>query len=89
MYFPTKYLHPYPQNPIFGTFQKCKTFQIQIALRKSHVNGATKLKLYSYIAIGKYLGVCQNFSARGVRGHRAPNVNLGPADISETTGARK
>ena len=26
------------------------------ALRKSHVNGATKLKLCSYIAIGKYLG---------------------------------
>jgi len=27
---------------------------IQKALRKSHVNGATKLKLYSYIDIGKY-----------------------------------
>ena len=26
------------------------------ALRKSHVNGATKLKLYSYIGIGNYLG---------------------------------
>jgi len=35
------------------------------ALRKSHVNGATMLKLYSYIGIGKYLGACQNFSAMG------------------------
>ena len=24
----------------------------------------TKLKLYSYIGIGKYLGLCQNFSAK-------------------------
>ena len=38
---------------------------IERALRKSHVNGATMLKLYSYIGIGKYLGACQNFSARG------------------------
>ena len=39
---------------------------IERALCKSHVNGATKLKLYSYnIGIGKYLGACQNFSARG------------------------
>jgi len=27
---------------------------------------AKKLKLYSYIGIGKYLGVCQNFSVRGI-----------------------
>jgi len=38
---------------------------IERALRKSHVNGATMLKLYSYIGIGKYLSACQNFSARG------------------------
>ena len=37
------------------------------ALRKLHINGATKLKLCSYIGIGKYLGVCQNFSAMGVQ----------------------
>ena len=53
---------------------------IERALRKSHVNGATKLKLYSYIDIGRYLGLCQNFSARGRQGGGAgpPNVNLGP-----------
>ena len=45
---------------------------IQRALRKSHGNGATKLKLYSYISIGKYLGVCQNFSARGTCGGAKP-----------------
>ena len=51
-----------------------------------------KLKLYSYIGIGKYLGngVCQNFSARGFRGGAGPlNANVGPHIISETTGARK
>jgi len=53
------------------------------ALRKSHINGATKLKLYSYIGIGKYLGACQNFFAGLL------NVNLGPPIISETTRARK
>jgi len=45
---------------------------IQIAPRKSHVNGAMKVKLYSRIGIGKYFGVCQNFSARGRPGVRAP-----------------
>ena len=49
------------------------------ALRQSHVNGATTLKLYSYIGIGKYLGLCQFFSARGRLGGAGPlNVNLGP-----------
>ena len=41
-------------------------------LCKSHGSGATKLKLYSYIGIGKYLGVGQNFSARGVQGAQGP-----------------
>ena len=31
---------------------------------ESRVNGATKLKIYSYIDIGKYLCVCQFFFAR-------------------------
>jgi len=36
------------------------------------------------------LGVCPNFSARELSGgRRAPNVNLGPPIISETTRARK
>jgi len=52
--------------------------------------GATTLKLYGYIGIGKYLEVCQIFSARGRLGGAGPlNVNLGPPIISETTGARK
>ena len=57
------------------------------ALRQSHVNGATTLKLYGYIGTWK----CQNLSARGRLGGGAGplNVNLGPPIISETTGARK
>jgi len=42
-------------KPHFGGPFNAKPI-IQIALRKSHVNGATKVKLYSYIGIGKYLG---------------------------------
>jgi len=61
------------------------------ALRKSHVNGATKLKLYSCIGIRKYLSVCQNFSARGAsEGAGPPDVHLGsPNNISDTTRVRK
>jgi len=51
---------------------------IERALCKSHINGATKVKLYSYIGIGKYLGVCQTFFARVcLGGAGSPNVNLG------------
>jgi len=53
-----------PQKPIFGGPFNAKPI-IERALRKSQVNGATMLKLYSYIGTGKYLGTCQNFSARG------------------------
>ena len=93
MYFPTKYLHPtpnHPKTPFWGTVQ-CKVYY-HGALRKSHVNGTTNLKLYSYINIGKYFGgwVCQHFSARGRPwGAGPPTVNLGPPIISETTRARK
>jgi len=60
---------------------------MQIALRKSHVNEATKVKLYSYRQV---LGVCQNFAARGRPwGTGPPNVNFVSPDISETTIARK
>ena len=42
------------------------------------MNGATKLKIYSYIDIGKYLRTFQNFYARGPPGSAGPpNVNLG------------
>ena len=55
---------------------------------QSRVNRATKLKIYNYIDIGKYLRACQNFSARGPPGSAGPpNVNLGPP-IPESTGAR-
>ena len=45
---------PLPPQPHFGDLSM--QVVIHAALRKSHVNGATKLKLYSYIGIGKYLG---------------------------------
>jgi len=65
-------------------------FIIQRALCQSHVNGATTLKLYCYIGIGKYLEVYQNISVRGCLGGAGPFcVNLGPPIFSETTGARK
>ena len=56
--FPLNVFAPTPkisQKPHFeGPFNSKPI--IQIALRKSHVNGATKMKLYSYIGIGKYFG---------------------------------
>ena len=76
-----------PPKPNFGGPFNAKRI-IRIA-GKSHVNGATKLKLYSYIGLGKYLG-CVNFFPIGASGDAGPlNVNLGPPDISETTRARK
>jgi len=60
------------------------------ALHYSLVNGATKLKTRNYIDIGKYLCVCQNFSATGfLGGVGPPSVNLGSPNTSETTRARK
>ena len=53
------------------------------------MNGATKLKIYNYIDIGKYLPACQNFSARGLQGSAGPpDVNLEPPNILESTRAR-
>ena len=52
---------PFSANPI-----------TERALRKSHVNGATKLKRYSYIGIGKYFRVCPNFSTRRRLGPQGP-----------------
>jgi len=92
MYFPTKYLRPYHQNhPKTGGPFNAKSV-IHGSLCKSHVNGATNLKLYSHIGIGKYFGngVCQNFSDRGRRGAQGPLMQIwDPHIISETTGARK
>jgi len=95
MYFPTKYLRSYPQitpKPHFEGPFNAKPI-IHGALRKSHVNGAMKLKLYSYIGIGKILGGmgCVNiFPLGGFRGAQGPLMQIGdPHIISETTGARK
>ena len=52
--FPPHIFAPTPK-PHFGGPFNAKPI-IPEALCKSHVNGATKLKLYSYIGIGKYLG---------------------------------
>jgi len=56
-----------PQNLILGPFNAKPI--IERAVRKSHVNRATKLKLYSYIFIG-ILGGVLKFSARGRPGGR-------------------
>jgi len=56
--FPPNIFAPTPKitpKPYFGGPFNAKPV-IHGALRKSHVNGAMKLKLYSYIGIGKYLG---------------------------------
>jgi len=45
---------------------------IQRALRQSHVNRATMLKLYSYIGIGKYLGCVKIFLLGGIWGVQGP-----------------
>ena len=68
--FPPNIFAPTPKitpKPHFGGPFNAKLI-IQRALRQSHANKATTLKLYGYIGIGKYLGVCQNFSTGGVWG---------------------
>jgi len=59
--FPPNIFAPTPK-PRFGGPFNAKPIK-QTALRQSHVNGATTLKLYGYIGIGKNLGLLQNFSA--------------------------
>jgi len=64
------------RTPFWGPFNAKPI--IERALRKSDINGATKLKLYRYNGIGNYLGV-SIFFARGASGVVwPPNVNLGP-----------
>ena len=58
-----------PQTPFWGPFSAKPI--VERPLRKSHVNRATKLKLYSYIGIGKYLGCVKIFPLGGVRGAQA------------------
>ena len=61
----TLFWGPYNAKPI-----------IKRALCKSHVNRATKLKLYSYMGIGKYLWVCPKFSAIILETIRARKLKL-------------
>jgi len=51
-------------KPNFGGPFNAKPI-IQIAIRKSHVNGATKVILYSYIGIGKYLECVKIYPSGG------------------------
>ena len=63
----TLFWGPFNAKPIIERAFLCKRLFIERspksrrALRKSHVNGATKLKLYSYIGIGKYLSASKLF----------------------------
>ena len=49
----------------------------------------TKVKLYNYIGIGKYLGCVKIFQLERPGGAGPLNVNLGPPSISEAIRARK
>ena len=72
--YPPNVFAPTPKitpNPLFGGPFNIKPI-IEIALRKSHVNGVTKLKLYSCIGIGKYFGCVKIFPLGGVWGCRVP-----------------
>ena len=53
------------------------------------MNGTTKLKIYNFKDIGKYLRAFQNFYDRGPTGSAGPpNVNLGLPNIPKSTRAR-
>ena len=58
-------------KPHFGGPFNAKPI-IQRARRQSHVNGATTLKLYGYIGIGKYLGYVKIFPLGSIWGRRVP-----------------
>jgi len=79
--FPPNIFAPTPKitlNPHFGGPFNAKPI-IQRALRQSHVNGATTLKPYGYIGIGKYLGCVKIFPLGGHLGggRRAPYCKCG------------
>jgi len=78
-----------PKTPFWGTLSPFNAKPIvERVLRKSHVNGPTKLKLYIYIGIGKYLSVCQNFSARARLGAQRSLLYWDLHNFSETTRAK-
>ena len=85
--FPIKYLRPYPQSypktPFWRPFNAKPI--IHGALRKSYINGTTKLKLYSHIGIGKYLGewgVSKFSPLGGIQGAGPLYANLGHPILS-------
>ena len=91
--FPPNIVAPTPKvtpKPHFGGPFNAKPI-IHGARRKSHVNGTTKLKLYSYIGIGKYLGEwgVKNFLLEGVQGVQGPLMQIWNPPIISETGARK
>jgi len=81
--FPPNIFAPAPKitrKPHFwGTFNAKPIIQTT----ESPPSVATTLKLYGYIGIGKYFGVCQNVFARGRLGEgaRPVNVNFGPKHL--------
>ena len=90
MYFPTNIFVPTPKitpKPHFEGPFNAKPI-IHRALRKSHVNGATKLKLYCYRQVlGEW--VVSKFFRQGRPGAHGPLMQIwDPRIISETTGAR-
>ena len=54
-----------------GPFNAKPIIQITLCC-KSHVNGAMKVKFYSYIGIGKYLGCFKIFLLGSIQGRRPP-----------------
>ena len=60
-----------PPKPHFGGPFNAKSITRR-TIRKFHVNAATKLKLYTYIGISKYLGCVKIFPLGGVQGAQGP-----------------
>jgi len=68
IFVPTLKITP---KPHFGGPFNAKPIT-QVAVRKSHVNGAIRRWNFTAIGIRKYLGVCQNLSATGASGAEGP-----------------
>jgi len=77
-----------PKTPFWGTFQ-CENYYTESppSVARFWSYDAYTVRLYRYKQV---LGVCQNFSARGIWGEQGPLMWIwDPRIISETTGARK
>jgi len=72
-----------PPKPHFGGPFNAKPITDR-ALRKWHNNRATKLKLYSYIGIGKYSSVSTFFPLGGIQRTQGPLMYIwDPPNISK------